>query len=117
VTAVSVEDMSRRDQHPVIEALGAMVLFMALVAAAPGAVGTFIVEHAFQVPLDVGQRWTFALGSSVLMACASCLRSRAGWDGFGTYMLLSSSTAAALFVSRFGLHSAWAVALFAAYMP
>jgi len=113
----SARQMSRRDQHPLLEALGATVLFLALVAAAPGAVATFAVEHALRIPLDLGQRWTFALGSSVLAACACCWRSRTGWDGAATYMVFSFATAAALFVARFGFHSVWTTALFAAYVP
>ena len=108
--------MSRGD-HPVLVGLSVTVLFLALVAAAPGASATFAVERALRVPLDLGQRWTFALGSSVLTACAFCLRARRGWGGFGAYMLLSASTAAALIVARFGFHSAWARTLFAAYVP
>ena len=108
--------MSRRD-HSVLDTLGIVVLFLALVATAPGAAATFAVERALQIPLELGQRWTIALASSVLLACASCVRSRTGWDGFGTYMVLSTATAAVLLVARFGLHAAWAAAFFAAYIP
>jgi hypothetical protein len=116
VTAVVRQDMSRRD-HPVLEALGATVLVLAFVATAPGALATFAVEHALGVPLELGQRWTFALAASVLAAVAFCLRSRAGWDGFGQYMLLSAATAAVLFVTRFGFHADWAASFFSAYIP
>lgn len=108
--------MSRRD-HPVLEVLGATVLFLALVAAAPGALATFAVEHALRLPLDLGQRWTFALASSVLIACGFSWRSRTGWDGAGRYMLVSFATAAVLFVARFGFRASWAGALFAAFVP
>ncbi len=108
--------MSRRD-HSVLDTLGIVVLFLALVATAPGAAATFVVERALHGALELGQRWTFALASSVLLACGSCLCSRTGWDGLGRYMLLSTGTAAALLVFRFGLHSAWAAAFFGAYIP
>ncbi len=110
------EDMSRRD-HSVLDTLGIVVLFLALVATAPGAAVTFAVERGLQTPFDVGQRWTFALASSVLLACASCVCSRTGWDGFGRYILLSTATTAVLLVARFGFHAAWAAAFFAAYIP
>lgn len=110
------EDMSRRD-HSVLDTLGILVLFLALVATAPGAAATFAVERALHSTLELGQRWTFALASSVLLACGSCLRSRTGWDGFGRYMLISTATAAVLLVFRFGLHAGWAAAFFAAYIP
>jgi hypothetical protein len=94
-----------------------MVLVLALVAAAPGALATFAVERTFYPALELGQRWTFALASSVLLACASCVCSRTGWDGFGRYMLLSTATTAVLLVFRFGFHARWAAAFFAAYIP
>lgn len=116
MTAVVRQEMSRRD-HPVLEALGATVMFLALVATAPGALATFAAEHAFRVPLELGQRWTFALAASVLAAVAFCLHSNRGWDGLARYMLVSAATAAVLFVARFGFHAGWAASFFAAYVP
>jgi hypothetical protein len=51
--------MSTRRDHPVLEAIGLVVLFGALVAVAPGAVLTFTVEHFFHAELDTAQRWTW----------------------------------------------------------
>ena len=39
--------MSTRRDHPILTAVGLLVLFFALVAVAPGAVLTFAVEHLF----------------------------------------------------------------------
>jgi hypothetical protein len=108
--------MSRRD-HPILEALGATVLIVALVASAPGALGTFAFEHALRLRLDVGQRWTFAVSSSVLLACGFAWRSRTGWDGAGRYFVVSFATAAAVLVMRFGFRAAWAAEFFTAYLP
>jgi len=38
---------------------------MALVLVAPRAVLTFVLEHVFRLRLDLGQRWTWAVASSV----------------------------------------------------
>jgi hypothetical protein len=108
--------MSKRD-HPVLETLGVMVLFLVLVAAAPGALATFAVERAFGAQLELGQRWTFALASSVLLALGFAVCSRTGWDGVSRYTMLSFATAAVLSVARFGFRAAWAAAFFAAYVP
>lgn len=116
-TSVYRQDVSRRDEHPVIEAVGGTALFLALVAATPGALATFVFEHALRVPLELGQRWTFASATSLVTAVGFCLRSTRGWDGFARYMLLSVATAAVLFVARFGFHAPWAAAFFAAFIP
>ncbi|MEO7036594.1 MAG: hypothetical protein ABI548_21790 [Polyangiaceae bacterium] len=108
--------MSRRD-HPVLEALGVLALFGALVAIAPGAVLTFAAEHLLHAPLDVGQRWTFAVAGSATTACVMAWRSRSGWDGSGRYMLLAVMTSAALLVARFGVHAAWAAAMLREFVP
>ena len=56
--------MSTRRDHPILEALGVVALFMALVAVAPGALLTFAAEHLLRLNLDVGQRWTWAIASN-----------------------------------------------------
>jgi hypothetical protein len=108
--------MARRD-HPILEALGILVLAMALVAVAPGALVTFAAEHVLRLHLDVGQRWTWAVASSVVAACLLALRSRRGSDGVGRYMLLAAMTSAVVLVARFGMHARWAAEMLRSYMP
>lgn len=106
----------RRD-HPVLEAIGIVVFFGALVAAAPGALLTFAVEHVVRAELDTTQRWTWAIGSSVMGACAMSWRSRRGHEGLGRYMLVAVATAAFVMIARFGTHARWASEMLGAYVP
>jgi hypothetical protein len=110
---IRLRQMTRRD-HPILEAIGLLVLAAALVFVAPGALLTFAVEHVFRLRLDVGQRWTWAVASSVLLACAMALRSR---DGLGRYALLAAVASAVVMVARFGAHSRCAAELLRAYAP
>jgi hypothetical protein len=113
---VIYKNRTKRD-HTVLDALGGVVIFFALVAIAPGALVTFAVEHLFGLRLEIGQRWTFAVAASVLIACVFCLRSRSGWGGAYVYMLLSTALAGTLLVCHFGFHAEWAAALFTTYRP
>lgn len=108
----------RRD-HPILETLGLLIFFGVLVLISPGAVMVFVVEQALQLSLDIGQRWTFAVAVSLIVASVFCLRSRSrhGWDGAGTYTFLAVLVSGFVFVARWGFHSPWAAAFFAAYMP
>jgi len=89
--------------NPILEALGILVLFMALVAVAPGALLTFAFERIFRLHLEVGQRWAIAV--SVVAACVMALRSRHGSDGLARYMLLAAMASAVVLVARFGTHA------------
>jgi hypothetical protein len=110
-------EMTTRRDHPVLEALAIVVLFMALVAVAPGALSTFAFEHVLRLNLDVGQRWTWAVTSSVIAACFMSLRSRRGSDGLGRYMLLAAVASAVVLAARFGIHARWASEMLSAYAP
>src|ERR1700690_3199022 len=83
---IRLQHMARRD-HPVLEALGILVVFMALIALAPGALLTFAAERLLRLRLDLTQRWTWAAASSVVLACFMAWRSR---DGLGRYALLAA---------------------------
>ena len=72
--------MTRRD-HPLLTAVGLLVLFGALVAVASGALLTFAAERLFRLRLDVGQRWTWAIASSVVVACVMCCDRAAAQTG------------------------------------
>ncbi|HWZ89047.1 MAG TPA: hypothetical protein VNW92_09355 [Polyangiaceae bacterium] len=109
--------MSTRRDHPILEAVGILVLFTALVAVAPGALLTFAFEHVLRLTLDVGQRWTWAMASSVVAACVMALRSRRGTDGLGQYMLLATVASAVVLTARFGMHARWATEMLRAYVP
>ncbi|MEO7032869.1 MAG: hypothetical protein ABI548_03475 [Polyangiaceae bacterium] len=109
--------MTTRRDHPVLEALGLIVLFFALVAVAPGGLITFAVEHFLRVRLDVGQRWTWAIASSVVAACAMSLLSRRGSDGLGRYVLIAVVASAVVLVARFGVHAKWAAEMLSEYVP
>jgi hypothetical protein len=113
------EKMPSRRDHSVLDIIGLLVLAAALVLISPGAIATFAFEHAFRVPLDVGQRWTFAVAASVAMASFCCIRSRSryGWNGAGTYTVFAFLTAGAMCVARWGFHSTWAAEFFTAYIP
>jgi hypothetical protein len=105
--------MTRRG-HPLLAALGLLVLAAALVLVAPGALLTFAFEHFFRLHLDVGQRWTWALTSSVLLACVMALRSR---DGLSRYALLAAVASAAVLAARFGAHARWAAEILREFVP
>ncbi|MEO8901150.1 MAG: hypothetical protein ABI488_05705 [Polyangiaceae bacterium] len=109
--------MTTRRDHPVLEALGVTVLFFALVAIAPGAILTFAFEHLLHAELDVGQRWTWAIASSVVAACVMALRSRRGSDGLGRYVLVAVVASAVVLVARFGTHARWASVMLREYVP
>lgn len=109
--------MSTRRDHPLLEAIGAVVLFGALVAAAPGALLTFAAEHLVRAELSTVQRWTWAIGSSVFGACSMSWHSRRSHDGFGHYMLMAVAAAASVLVARFGAHAQWAGEMLRAYVP
>jgi hypothetical protein len=111
--------MATRRDHPILETLGLLVLFGVLVLISPGALVVFVVEHTLQLSLDLGQRWTFAVAVSLVVASVFCLRSRSryGWDGAGAYTFLAVLVAGFVFVARWGFHSPWAAAFIAAYMP
>lgn len=97
------------------EAVGIATFFLSLVLVAPGAVATFAAAHAFDVALDVGQRWTFAVAVSVAVIIAGCLAS--AWQGLVRYLVLSLALSFALFVLRFGVRAEWAVAFFEYFRP
>jgi uncharacterized membrane protein len=109
--------MSTRRDHPILEALGLIVLFGALVAIAPGAALTFVLEHFFRAELGIAQRWTWAICSSAVAACAMAWRSRRGSDGLGRYMLVAVVASAVVMVARFGVHARWAGEMLRAYIP
>jgi amino acid permease len=109
--------MSTRRDHPVLEALGLIVLFGAMVAVAPGALLTQVFEHLVRARLDAGQRWTWAIASSAVIACAMAWRSRSAADGFGRYMLVAVTVSAVVLVARFGMHERWASEMLRAYAP
>lgn len=109
--------MTARRDHPILEAIGLTVLFFALVAIAPGALLTFAFEHLSRAELDVGQRWTWAIASSVVAACAMSWRSRRGSDGLGRYVLLATVASAVVLVARFGVHARWAAEMLREYVP
>jgi hypothetical protein len=95
------------------------VLFFALIAVAPGALLTFVVEHFLHARLDVGQRWTWAIASSVVAACAMALRSRRGSHGFGRYVPIASVASVAsavVLVARFGVHARWPAEMLSEYV-
>lgn len=98
-----------------LEVLGALALGFALLLAAPGALATFAVASALGLPLDVGQRWTFAAATSVLALVASCAVS--GGRGFVRYLTLSMAVAFCLLVARYGFKADWAVEFFRYYRP
>ena len=90
--------MGTRRDHPLLTALGLLVLFMALVFVAPGALLTLAVERLLRLRLDLTQRWAWAVASSVVLACAMAWRSR---DGLGRYALLAAVASAAVLAARF----------------
>lgn len=114
---VSREQMSTRRDHPLLEAIGLTVLFFGLVAVAPGALFTFAFEHLLRIQLDLGQRWTWAIASSVVAACVMSLRSRRGSDGLARYVLIASVASAVVLVARFGTHARWASEMLREYVP
>lgn len=99
----------------VFEAFGAVAVGFALLLAAPGALATFAVAAALGLSLDLGQRWTFAVASSVLALVALCAVS--GGRGFMRYLTLSLAVSFVLLVARFGFKSEWAIELFRFYRP
>jgi hypothetical protein len=105
--------MTRRDR-PLLTALGLLVLFMALVLVAPGAVVTFAVERLLRLRFDLTQRWTWAVASSVVLACVMALRSR---DKLGRYALLAAVASTAVVMARFGMHARWAAEMLREYVP
>ncbi|MEO7037385.1 MAG: hypothetical protein ABI548_25745 [Polyangiaceae bacterium] len=109
--------MSTRRDHPLLEAIGLTVLFFGLVAVAPGALFTFAFEHLLRIQLDLGQRWTWAIASSVVAACVMSLRSRRGSDGLARYVLIASVASAVVLVARFGTHARWASEMLREYVP
>ena len=109
--------MGTRRDHPLLAALGLLVLVAALVFVAPGALLTFAVERLLRLRLDLTQRWTWAIASSVVLACVMSLRSRRGSDGAGRYMLLAVVVSAVVLVARFGMHAQWAAEMLRAYVP
>ncbi|MEO7034033.1 MAG: hypothetical protein ABI548_09125 [Polyangiaceae bacterium] len=107
----------RASRPSILEALGLVALFFALVAVAPGALLTFAIEHLFRVQLDVGRRWTRAIASRAVAACVMSLRSRRGSDGLGRNMVLAVVVPAVVLVARFALHARWASELLREYVP
>lgn len=98
-----------------LEAFAVVAVGFALVLAAPGALATFAVAAALSLSLDVGQRWTFAVASSVLALMALCAGS--GWRGFTRYLTLSLAVSFALLVARYGFKAEWAFEFFRYYKP
>lgn len=111
------DHMGTRRDHPILTALGLLVLVAALVLVAPGALLTFAFEHVLRLHLDLTQRWTWAIAVSVVAACAMSLRSRRGSGGAGRYMLLALVASAVVLVARFGTHARWAVEMLREYAP
>ena len=93
------------------------MLAEALVFVAPGALLTFAAEYLVRLDLDVAQRWTWAIASSVVAACAMSLCSRRGSDGLGRYMMLALVVSAVVLTARFGMHARWAAGMLHAYVP
>jgi hypothetical protein len=114
LSRIRVQQMTTRRDHPILTALGLLMLFAALVLVAPGALLTFAAERLLWLHLDVGQRWTWAVASSVVLACAMAWRSR---DGLGRYALLAAVASAGVMVARFGTHARWAAEMLHAYVP
>jgi hypothetical protein len=104
-------------RHPVLEAMGIIVLFGALVFVAPGALITFAFEHILRLNLDVEQRWTWAIAVSAVAACIMALRSRRGSDGVGRYMIFAVLASSVVLVARFGMHAHWAAEMLREYVP
>ncbi|MBI3201575.1 MAG: hypothetical protein HYZ29_08535 [Myxococcales bacterium] len=98
-----------------LEALGIVALAFVLALLSPGAVATFLFAKAAGVALDLGQRWTFAVASSLVVVVALCAMS--GARGFLRYLTISMAVSFVLLVARFGFQAAWAVALFEYYRP
>lgn len=99
----------------VFEAFGVVAVGFALLLAAPGALATFAVAAALGLSLDLGQRWTFAVASSVLALVALCVVS--GGRGLMRYLTLSLAVSFALLVARFGVKAEWAIEFFRFYKP
>jgi len=83
---ICAESMSTRRDHPILEAIGTVVLIGVLVAIAPGAVLTFAAERFLPLRLNATQRWTWAVASSVIASSVIAWRSR---DGLGRNMRLA----------------------------
>lgn len=105
----------QRRSGGVLEAFGVVAVGFALVLAAPGALATFAVAAALGLSLDLGQRWTFAVASSVLALVALCASS--GWRGFTRYLTLSLAVSFVVLVARSGFKAEWAIELFRFYRP
>jgi hypothetical protein len=99
----------------VLEAFGVVAVGFALLLAAPGALATFALAAALSLVLDLGQRWTFAVASSVLALVA--LRAVSGWRGFMCYLTVSLAVAFVVVVARFGFKAEWAAEFFRYYKP
>lgn len=102
---------TRRD--PLLTAVGLLVLFAALVLVAPGTLVTFAVEDAFRRHLDVGQRWTWAVASSVVLVCVMAVHSR---EGRGRYALLVAVASAAVLAARLRTHAQMAGEMLSEYV-
>ena len=103
--------MTGRD-HPLLAA--GLMVFVALVLVAPGALVAFAAERLLRLGFDLTQFWAWAVGSSVVTACAMAPRSR---DGLGPYRLLAVMTSAVVLAARFGTHSRWAAEMLREYVP
>lgn len=104
-----------RRSSGVFEAFGVVAVGFALLLAAPGALATFAVAAALGLSLDLGQRWTFAVASSVMVLVALC--AVAGGRGFMRYLTLSLAVSFVLLVARFGFKAEWATEFFRFYKP
>lgn len=103
----------RRDTA--LEAVGIVAFVFAIALISPGALATFATARVLGLLLDIGQRWTFAVSSSVLAAAALC--AILGWQGLARYLMLSAAVSFLVLVARFGLRAEWAIAFFEFYRP
>lgn len=103
----------RRDTA--LEAIGIVAVAFMLALISPGAVATFAFAQLFGVWLELGQRWAFAVGASLLVLMAFCALS--GARGFMRYLTLSLVVSFVVLVARFGFLADWALAFFEFYRP
>ncbi len=106
---------SRYRKDIALEALGIAALALVLALVSPGAFATFAFANVSGVVLDVGQRWTFAVASSVVAVVALCFVS--GARGFLRYLMLATTVSFVVLVARFGFRADWAVAFFEYFRP
>ncbi len=87
---------ARRD--PLLTAVGLLVPFGALLLVAPGTLVTSVADRFLRLRFALTQCWAWAVGSSVVTACAMALRSR---DGLGLYRLLAVMTSGVVLAAGF----------------